>query len=83
MSTGLSFGNRARISSIVLYLAMYRAVADETDWPDRGRLRSSETNADDGDNEAAIHSKETAKVVFIFSKFCESELSRWLRVGGP
>ena len=65
MSTGLSFGNRARISSIVLYFAMQRAADDEA-RQDRGLLRSSETNADDSDNEKAKQSKHRGAAVKVF-----------------
>jgi hypothetical protein len=67
MSTGLSLGNRARISSIVLYFAMQREVLDDNDGVRQVRrlFRASETNAEDSDNAEAKHIRAAAKVFFI------------------
>jgi hypothetical protein len=65
MSTGLSLGNRARISSIVLYFAMQREVLDDGVRQGRRPFRASETNAEDSDNAEAKHIRAAAKVFFI------------------
>jgi hypothetical protein len=69
MSTGLSFGKRAKISSIDLYLAISRAVEEDgtitTLLDAKIALRDGETKPDDSEGKSKKLTRETIAKAFI------------------